>query len=152
MSTRWLYGVLLFAFGFGSALLMRLPAADAAAKEGVIEGGLKYVDGADFQLIHAAGDKNEYLVVVSRTPVSGTDLQPRVAYETEQAHISRERLQSLTIYRLVPLVRTLDRDIRKCRPGLCPVPPEPPPPGVKTRETHDYTFMASWPASSKPGQ
>ena len=44
MSRRWLAGAFLFALGFGSALLVKLPEADAAAKEEVVAGTLKYVD------------------------------------------------------------------------------------------------------------
>ena len=79
MKAHWLAGAVLFALGFGSAFLVKLPSADAAdtaAKELAIEGTpLKYVDGQDFKLIYPPGGKTEYLVATVRKKSSLPELK-----------------------------------------------------------------------------
>ena len=145
MSGRWLAGAFLFALGFGSAFLTRLPAADAAAKEEVVAGTLKYVDDKDFKLIYPPGGKTDYLVAALRKP--GTKAaDPQVSYKTGEAVFSKKDLQSLTVYEVKPLIQWQSgpsparktaaaaafgpgRTIRCGIPQVyCPLPPPPGPP------------------------
>ena len=109
MKARWLAGAVLFALGFGSALLVRLPAADAAdapASEGTIEGTpLKYVDGEDFRVKVPAGVKTEYLITVARKPGAGVTPEPQISARTGEAVFSKKGLQTLTIFEVKPLVQ-----------------------------------------------
>ncbi|HWN40661.1 MAG TPA: hypothetical protein VNW71_00480 [Thermoanaerobaculia bacterium] len=151
MSRRWLAGAFLFALGFGSAFLTKLPAADAAAKEVVVAGTLKYVDDKDFKLIYPPGGKTDYLVAVSRKPGTAA-ANPQVAYKTGEAVFAKKNLQSLTVYEVKPLIQWQSapqgatgpprgkatapaaivgpgRTIRCGHPQIyCPLPPVPGPP------------------------
>jgi len=126
---RWLAGVLLFALGCGTALLIKVPAVGAASQEGVVEGSLKYVDGEDFRLIYPSGDKTEYLVVVSRSP--GTTTEMPITSQSGLAVFSKKKLERLTIYRVTPLLTWKGGLIGKCDgEDYCPLPPPPPPPEI----------------------
>jgi hypothetical protein len=115
MSGRWLAGAFLFALGFGSALLVRLPAADAAnaanaadaaPKEVAVEGtSLKYVDGQDFRLKIPAGVKTEYLIAVTRKAGTGVTLEPQISAKTGEAVYSKKGLQSVTVFEVKPLIQ-----------------------------------------------
>jgi hypothetical protein len=151
MFTRWLAGTLLFALGFGSALLTRLPAADAASAEGVVEGSdLRYVDGTDaLQLINPSGGKTDFLVALSRKPEAAKESGPQVSYVTGSASFSKKDLQSLAVYQVTPLIgwksgaeksgtakggaaksgETRLGVFRCGRPYICVLPPPPPPIG-----------------------
>ena len=140
MSTRWLSGVLLFALGFGTALLARLPEAGAASGQGVVSGSLKYINGADFQLVYPPGGKASYLVVVSRKPGTVKALsEPQVAYKSGSAAYSKQNLDSLTIFEARPLAIWKGGDVIHCGDGpvQCILPPPPPPPWLS------YTFLKS---------
>lgn len=148
MSGRWLAGAFLFALGFGSALLVKLPAADAAAaakeeKEEVVAGTLKYVDGKDFKLTYPPGGKTEYLVAAVRKP--GTkDAGPQVSSKTGEAVFSKKDLQILTVFEVKPLIQwqsapapsaaqkslvSPSRTVRCGHPQIyCVLPPPPGPP------------------------
>jgi hypothetical protein len=163
MSTRWLPGILLFALGFGSAVLVRLPeadAADAAAEEGVVEGNLKFIDGADFRLVYPPGGKTDYLIVVSRKSGTVKDSPPRISYHTGAAAFAKKDLQNVTVYHVKPLViwtsgaetsgvekagaeKASARRVGVFRcgsgPFLCPLPPIPPPIG----SSYSYAFLKS---------
>ena len=153
MSGRWLAGAFLFALGFGSALLVRLPAANAAntadvpAREVAVEGTpLKYVDGQDdFRLKVPAGVKTEYLIAVARKPGTGVILDPQISDRTGEAVYSKKGLQTLTIYEVKPLIQwqstprpsatraaaavaAFGRTVRCGRDTYCPLPPPPRPP------------------------
>ena len=142
MKTRWLAGTLLFAFGFGSALLVRLPSADASSTQGVVDGTLKYIDGEDaFELIYPPGETTDYFVVAARDPEAAQ--QPGVTYKTGGATFSKKGLRSLTVLRLTPLiVWKEDQDTLRCGnfPVLCVLPPPPPPP-----IQYDYSIVKSAP-------
>lgn len=112
MKARWLAGAVLFALGFGSALLVRLPAAvaantaAAAAKEVAIEGTpLKYVDGQDFRVKVPAGVKTEYLIAVARKPGAGVTLESQISARTGEAVVSKKGLQTLTVFEVKPLIQ-----------------------------------------------
>lgn len=148
MYGRWLAGAFLFALGFGSALLVRLPAADAAdapAKEVAVEGtSLKYVDGQDFRLKIPAGVKTEYLIAVTRKAGAGVTPEPQISAWTGEAVYSKKGLQSLTVFEVKPLIQwqstpsrqsasraalVLGGVIRCGQPqAYCPLPPPPRPP------------------------
>ena len=131
MSKRWLAGVLLFSCGFGSALLVRLtPDAVAASAEGVVEEGLRYVDGTDFTLKVPTG-ANSYLVVVARKPGLSTSEAP-ISSKTGATVIPKKELTKVTIYRLTP-VGLWQGGFRPCHGWEdCPVPqPIPPPPPLR---------------------
>ena len=148
MKARWLAGAVLFALGFGSALLVRLPAADAAdvpAREVAIEGTpLKYVDGQYFRLKVPAGVKTEYLIAVARKPGAGVTFEPQISARTGEAVFSKKGLQTLTVFEVKPLVqwqsapppsaaqKSLVSPGRTVRCGLpqiyCVLPPPPGPP------------------------
>lgn len=143
MTTRWLAGAVLFALGFGSALLVRLPAADAAVKEEVVEGTLKYIDGEDFRLKYPPGGKTDYLVAVARKPGAPAP-NPQVSYKVGEAVFSKKDLQSLTVFQVKPLILwqaaspAVKAAAAAVRPGrtircghpqiYCPLPPPPGPP------------------------
>ncbi len=164
MSTRWLAGTLLFTLGFGSALLVRLPEADAASTEGVVEGRLKYIDGADFRLVYPVGGKTDYLVVVSRPP-GANDSGPEVSYKSGLVTFSKKDLENVTVYQVKPLIMwkagakksgaqksgaekssIRASSIFRCGEGpfLCPLPPTPPPIG--------YRYVVFKSATSAPGR
>ena len=106
MKARWLAGAVLFALGFGSAFLVRLPAADAAAREVAIEGTpLKYVDGQDFRVRVPAGVKTEYLIAVARKPGAGVTLEPQISARTGEAVFAKKGLQTLTVFEVKPLIQ-----------------------------------------------
>jgi hypothetical protein len=157
MSKRWLIAVVLFGLGFICALLVQLPAASAAPTGAVasvttevIEGGLKYVDGDDLRLVYPPGGKAEYLVVVSRKTGAATNSEPIISAKTGLGVFSKKDLQSLTVYRVTPLIqwrgdgrsssqKALLSPAVHCGRGpyLCPLPPPPPPLGLR------YTFFRS---------
>lgn len=151
MKARWLAGAVLFALGFGSALLVRLPAADAAdaadvaARDVAVEGTpLKYVDGQDFRLKVPDGVKTEYLIAVARKPGTGVTLEPQISARTGEAAFSKKGLQTLTVYEVKPLIQwqgapapsatraalvAPGRTVRCGQPQVyCTLPPPPGPP------------------------
>jgi hypothetical protein len=132
MPTRWLAGMVLFALGFGCALLVNFPEASAASKQGLVSGSLKYVDSTDFQLIYPPGGKTDYLVVVSRKPGTVNNSEPLVAYKAGSATFSKKNLDSLIVYEVRPLVIWKD-DVSVCGRGpvQCILPPPPPPPWLR---------------------
>lgn len=159
MFTRWLAGTLLFALGFGSALLTRLPVAGAASAEGVVEGSdLKYIDGADLlQLINPSGGKTDFLVALSRKPAAAKVSGPQVSYVAGSASFSKKDLQSLAVYQVTPLIGwksgSEKRGVAKAgetrlgvfrcgRPSICTLPPPPPPIG------HLYVVLKAGTVSS----
>jgi len=148
MKAHWLAGAVLFALGFGSALLVRLPAAantaDVAAKGVPIEGTpLEYVDGSqDFRVRIPAGVKTEYLVTVARKPGPGVTLEPQISAKTGEAVFSKKGLQTLTVFEVKPLIQwqsapppgAAQKSLAAPRwPGRCEHPQIycvlPPPPG-----------------------
>ena len=152
MKVRWLAGAVLFTLGFGSALLVRLPAADAAdaaadapAKEVSIEGTpLTYIDGQDFRVKVPAGVKTEYLIAVARKPGAGITLERPVSAKTGEAVFSKKGLQTLTVFEVKPLIQwqgapppgtaqkslvSPGRTVRCGHPQIyCVLPPPPGPP------------------------
>ncbi|HEX4962486.1 MAG TPA: hypothetical protein VF173_16750, partial [Thermoanaerobaculia bacterium] len=129
MLTRWLAGALLFTFGFGSAVLAKLPKTAAASQEGVVEGNLKYVDGDDFRLVYPPGEKTEYLVVVTHTAGTKPDAAPQISTLSGLAIYPKKNLDRLTVYRVTPLLLWHGGSIGKCDgDDFCPLPPPPPPP------------------------
>jgi len=131
MPNRWLAGVLLFAFGFGSACLLRTVPANAGSDQGEVEPGLSYVNGPDFKL-NNTGAKN-YLVVVTRKP-GMPSLEPLVSYASGSMAYSKKGLDNVRIYRVTP-VGEFTIDFRPCDGGPmdCPLPrPLPPPPPPET--------------------
>jgi hypothetical protein len=150
MTARWLTGAILFVLGFGSALLLRLPAADAAVKEETVEGTtLRYSNGEDFRLQVPAGGKTDYLIAVVRkagTPAA----QPQISYKIGEAVFSKKDLESLTVFEVKPLIRLQSQakpvrasqsqvkaavsasgfGVLRCwHPQVyCPLPPPPDPP------------------------
>jgi hypothetical protein len=149
MTSRWLTGAILFVLGFGSALSLRLPAADAAVKEVAVEGTtLKYIDGEDFRLKYPAGGTTDYLIAVVRK-AGATAAQPQISYKVGEAVFSKKDLDSLTVFEVKPLialqsqpkpVRAAQSQARavvsgprigvfRCgRDVYCPLPPPPDPP------------------------
>ena len=150
MIARWLTGAILFVLGFGSAFLLRLPAADATGREVAVEGTtLKYIDGEDFRLKYPAGGTADYLVAVVRNP--GTSAaEAQISHKVGEAVFSKKDLQSLTVFQVKPLitlqpqakplnasqsqvkaaVSALPFGIFRCgHPKVyCPLPPPPGPP------------------------
>ena len=141
MNTRWLAGALLFTLGFGSALLIKLPSADASPTQGgVVEGTLKYIDSDDaFQLIYPPGGGKNYLVVAARDPDTVPAGEPVVTYQGGGALFYKRGLRSLTVLRLEPIIVWKD-DTLRCGnfPVLCALPPPPPPP-----IHHSYMILKS---------
>ena len=128
MSTRWLKGVLLFALGCASAMLVRPVETRAASAGGeTVEGDLTYIDGTEFRLTYPQGEA-AYVVVVQRKAGKG---HPSVSYQTGSAVISKKDLQSLTVYRLDPrvVIQNNNGSVTRCVRGddQCPLPPPPPP-------------------------
>ena len=136
MKHRWLAGIVLFSLGFGSAFLMRLTAADTPPKEGIVEGQLKFVDGAEtFSLTDGAGGKG-YLIVVTRNVGVLQGGEPLVSYKKGAAAVAKKDLQTLGIYRLTPAGVWQSGSFRPCNEALpddCPLPrmPQPPPPPLQ---------------------
>lgn len=132
MNKRWLAGILLFVLGFGCSSLVKLATAStrAAVKEGVIEGGLRYVDGTDLSFQYSEGDST-YLFVEARKP-DVLSTEPPIAYSTGSTTLSKQALQSVAMYRLT-LVGVYDGQ-RVCFPpnwttecpSVRPLPPRPP--------------------------
>lgn len=150
MSKRWLSGVLLFALGFGSAALVQLPSIHAAAKEVVIEGNLKYVDGNELQLIYPKPNKNDnYLAIVPRKKKSDRSSGPQISFQTGKASFSKEDKEGMIIYRLTPVVIVKNNVTKPCNDPavLCPLPPEPLPPptfrqpSTQIAESFSYQFV-----------
>jgi hypothetical protein len=127
MSTRWLKGVLLFALGCASAMLVRPVETRAASAGGeTLEGELKYINGNDFRLVYPKGEA-QYVVVVKRKAGKG---RTSVSAQTGLAVISKKDLESLTVFRLDPrFVLQSDGGIARCArwDDQCPLPPPPPP-------------------------
>ncbi|HWM94573.1 MAG TPA: hypothetical protein VN493_27715 [Thermoanaerobaculia bacterium] len=142
MKTRWFAGALLFILGFGSAMLVRLPSANANATQGVVDGTLKYDDGPDeFRLSYPPGGKAKYLAVVTRDPDMVIIDEPLITYVAGEAAFSKEGLESVTVLKVEPLIIWND-DVFRCGNGpvLCPLPPPPGPPIVES-----HTFIQSRP-------
>jgi hypothetical protein len=130
MKTRWLAGALLFSFGFGSALLVRLPSASASSTQGVVEGTLKYIDGDDaFELLYPPGGDKKYVVLTRRDLDSVQAGESQVTYHTGGAKFSKKGLRSLLVLRMEPLI-AWQGEVSRCGnfPVLCVLPPPPPPP------------------------
>ena len=130
MSKRWLSGFLIFALGFGCAFLVTTATAQEALEEGEVEEGLDYVNAPEkFKLVNW-GDQG-YVVMVTRKP-GIPQAEPPVSYRTGVITISKNGLDTLTIYRLVPVTQ-LDGVLRPCDqafwdcPWRSPIPPPPPP-------------------------
>lgn len=133
MLSRWFAGFMVFALGFGCSELMKVAPA-GASQGGEVESGLEYYDNGDeYELINT-GNKG-YLLAIYRKP--GTPaVEPLFGSKSGTAVISKEDLDGVNIFRLVP-VAALDPaaqpGFRWCMPGPtdCPIPdPEPPPMGV----------------------
>ena len=136
MRSRRFVGVLLFALGFGSAFLMRLPSTQAASRERVIQGNLKYIvgDRGDFQLIYPKPNKNDVFVVVGRN--LGKASQRRVSWHRGKLSFTKEQRTSLTIFSLTPVMKVTAQFENPCGPPvLCPFPDEPPRGPIPPRPT-----------------
>jgi hypothetical protein len=127
MSTRWLKGILLFALGCASAMLVKPVETRAAAAGGeTVEGELTYINGNDFRLTYPRGEA-DYVVVVQRKAGKG---RTTVSSQTGSAVISKKDLQSLIVYRLDPrvVIQSSGNVLRCARwDDQCPLPPPPPP-------------------------
>src|SRR5262245_56042799 len=129
MRSRRFAGILLFALGFGSAVVMRIPSTQAASREGVVEGNLKYIlsDRGDFQLIYSKPNKSDIYVAVGRNLLKASER--RAALHRGKITFVKEQRKSLTIFRLTPVMRVTAQFSNPCGPPeLCPFPPDPEPP------------------------
>jgi hypothetical protein len=143
MSTRWFAGLFLFALGFASALLLRLPAASAGAVSGIVEGTLKYVDEKDqISLVYPEGGGGDYLVIASGKTGPEDGSAPQVSYEAGVAKFLKSDVQSLLVLRLTP-VALWQGELIRCddQPVLCALPPRPPPPIDPAQWSSDYRFV-----------
>jgi hypothetical protein len=130
MSKRWLSGFLIFALGFGSASLVTIATAQDVPEEGELEEGLDYVNAPDkFKLVNS-GDRAYVVMVTRRSGVPAAE--PQVSYTSDVITISKNGLDTLTVYRIVPVTQ-LDGVLRPCDeafwdcPWRSPIPPPPPP-------------------------
>lgn len=143
MPNRWLAGVLLFALGFGSAMMMKVPSTQAASKEGVVEGNLRFVNGerGDFQLIYSKPNKSDIFVAVA------LGAQRQATWQRGKVAFTKEQRKSLTIFRLTPVMKVTAQFANPCdSPELCPFPPDPEPrpgPGPRPFSEEELAFNRS---------
>ena len=145
MLFRSFAGLLLFALGCSSALLLQSPSAGAASAGEVIEGTLSLVDddqGNTLHLVSAAGGEVHYLAIVRRGVLPGSASGPSIADETGSAAVSKKDLASVLILRVMP-VALWDGDVLKCddQPILCALPPPPPPPIQASQYELEYRLV-----------
>lgn len=161
MSARWLGSILLFALGFATAFLIRLPVADATAIQGAVGGNLKYVEGdKDFQFVYPPGqDTSPYLVIGTRKPGTVKGPAPLVSFQTGRLSVAKQNLVSLTICEVKPLLLLKEGRGIRCDQAYCPLPPEPLPPGpplqpkppITIPPDFFYNFLKAGPDAPRPG-
>jgi len=122
---------------------MKLPSTQAASKEGVVEGNLKFVNGerGDFQLIYSKPNKSDIFVAV------GLGSQKQATWHRGKITFTKEQRKSLTIFRLTPVMKVTAQFANPCdAPELCPFPPDPEPrpgPGPRPFSDEELAFDRS---------
>lgn len=115
--------------GFGSACLMNGKAQGSQAEKW-FDNDFVVEDGGSLKLDNRSREKG-YLTLVAWKPESGMT-GGKVTNTTGPVTLSKDKVNSVTIYRLEPIARWEGSPFRPCDPpGLqdCPIPiPIPPPP------------------------
>lgn len=133
MRSRWMIGFTLFALGFGTAFLLRLPRAEGSDGWKWYEPELGVQDLPDRIAVHNASSAYSYLMMVQ--PKTGSDPEPPATFGEGTATVPKTGLASVTIYRLEPVALWMPPGFRPCSgPIDCVlIPPLPPLPQPQPR-------------------
>jgi len=138
MSSRWLAGTILFALGFGSAHLVRLPEVGAAEPVAeLVDRNLKFQGSSPIRFENPSAG-SFYLILGTKGPKREVK-SAQLITKAGKADFSTEGLDGVTAFRLLP---TAKWDLKsqngiRCNPRQnydCPAPPLPfPTPGPRPR-------------------